>query len=248
MYFVVKIADCFKKEKVMITIRKAYERGHTNISWLHSYHTFSFGDYSDPKNNGFRVLRVINQDRVEPEMGFDTHSHRDMEILSYVLEGELAHKDNMGNGSIIRPGDVQRMSAGTGVMHSESNPSDTKPVHFLQIWIFPEKRGIPPGYEQKSFHDSEKKDKWRLVVSPNGQDGSVTIHQDVRLYSALIAPGQSLTYKNEEGRYAWLQVARGKAFLNGQHIEEGDGVAVSGAEILKIEGEQPGEFLLFDLP
>ncbi len=231
----------------MITLRKGNERGRTEIGWLDSYHTFSFGDYEDPQHRGFRDLRVINEDRVEPEEGFDTHAHRDMEIITYILEGELEHKDSMGTGSIIRPGDVQRMSAGTGVTHSEKNPSDSKPVRLLQIWIFPGQRGLKPSYEQKNFPDSGKQGKWLLLASPDGQDGSVTIHQDVRLYSSLLAPGQTLAYGNQAGRYAWIQVAKGKAFLNGKQIEQGDGVAVTGEESLKLEGETQSEFLLFDL-
>jgi redox-sensitive bicupin YhaK (pirin superfamily) len=232
----------------MITLRKGNERGHTEIGWLDSYHTFSFGDYDDPKNRGFRVLRVINEDRVEPEEGFDTHPHRDMEIITYILEGELEHQDNMGTGSIIRPGDIQRMTAGTGVLHSEKNPSDSKPVRLLQIWIFPDQKGLKPSYEQKNFSNEEKNGKWRLVDSPDGKEGSVTIHQDARLYRSLLPAGQTVNYENPEGRYVWIQVAKGKAFLNGKQIEQGDGVAVTGRETLKLEGETQSEFLLFDLP
>lgn len=231
----------------MINIRKAGERGHTHIGWLDSYHTFSFGDYYDKENHGFRSLRVINQDRVEPSQGFDTHGHRDMEIISYVLEGELEHKDSMGTGSIIRPGDVQRMSAGSGVLHSEYNPSNAKPVRFLQIWIIPDKRGLKPGYDQKHFTDDQKRGRLLQVASPDGQDGSLSIHQDARIYSALLDPGQLVTFENKEGRGAWVQMARGKALLNGQKLEMGDGAAVTGEESLKIEGKEAAEILLFDL-
>jgi redox-sensitive bicupin YhaK (pirin superfamily) len=231
----------------MIKIRKANERGHTAIGWLDSYHTFSFGDYGDPENDGFRSLRVINQDRVEPGQGFGTHGHRDMEIISYVLEGELEHKDSMGTGSIIRPGDVQRMSAGTGVRHSESNPSKTNPVRFLQIWLFPDKDGLKPSYEQKNFPDSQKRGRLLQVASPDGKDGSISIHQDAHLYSTLLEPGESVTYENKKERHAWMQMARGKALLNGKPLEMGDGAAVSGKESLKIEGKESAEILLFDL-
>ncbi len=231
----------------MINIRRSDERGHTHIGWLDSYHTFSFGDYLDPDHHGFKSLRVINQDKVEPGQGFGTHGHRDMEIVSYVLEGELEHKDSLGTGSVIRPGDVQRMSAGTGVMHSERNPSMINPVRFLQIWIFPKKTGLKPSYEQKRFGDEQKRGKLLLVASPDGQNGSVTIHQDAFIYCSILESGMSLTYSNDADRSAWVQITRGKILLNGKELEAGDGVAVTGRETLVLEGKENSEFLLFDL-
>lgn len=229
----------------MITIRMAGERGHFDHGWLNTYHTFSFADYHDPKFMGFRTLRVINEDRVKPGGGFGTHGHRDMEIISYVLEGELAHRDNMGNGSVIRPGEVQRMSAGTGVMHSEMNPSEEDGVHFLQIWILPERRGITPGYEQKNFPESERKGSLRLVASPDGSDGSVTIHQNVRLYTALL-DGESVTHETAAGRHGWLQVTRGEVEVNGEKLVAGDGAAISDERKVTVRGKG-AEILLFDL-
>jgi redox-sensitive bicupin YhaK (pirin superfamily) len=230
----------------MITIRKRDDRGHFDHGWLNTYHTFSFADYHDPAFMGFRSLRVINEDRVTPAVGFGTHGHRDMEIVSYVLEGELEHHDNMGNGSIIKPGDVQRMSAGTGVMHSEKNPSPDTPVHFYQIWILPEHRGITPSYEQKTFTQVERQGRLRLVASPDGRDGSVTIHQDVALYSAIVGSSEpAVTYELQPDRYGWLQVARGEVELNGQKLAAGDGAAITAEPRLTISGD--GEVLLFDL-
>lgn len=231
----------------MITIRKAEERGHFDFGWLNTYHTFSFGDYYDPRNMGFRSLRVINEDFVHPGRGFPTHGHRDMEIITYVLEGGLAHKDSMGNGSIIRPGDVQRMSAGTGVRHSEANPSRDESVHLLQIWILPNEEGIEPGYEEKKFDDEEKRGRLRLVASPDGQDGSVSIHQDARLYVTLLDAEQQVAYEADAARHAWLQVARGAIEVNGQPLKQGDGAAVSQERELRIVGQEPSEVLLFDL-
>jgi len=231
----------------MITIRKAEERGHFDFGWLNTYHTFSFGEYYDPRNMGFRSLRVINEDFVHPGRGFPTHGHRDMEIITYVLEGGLAHKDSMGNGSIIRPGDVQRMSAGTGVRHSEANPSKDESVHLLQIWILPNETGIEPGYEEKKFDDAEKRGRLRLVASPDGQDGSVRIHQDASLYVTLLEAEQQVTYEPAPDRHAWLQVARGAIEVNGQPLKQGDGAAVSKEQELKIVGKEPSEVLLFDL-
>ena len=232
----------------MITIRSAAERGHARHGWLESRHTFSFGDYHDPRHMGFRALRVINEDRVEPGKGFATHSHRDMEIVSYVLDGALEHRDSMGNGSVIRPGDVQRMSAGTGVTHSERNPSKTNPVHLLQIWILPERQGLPPGYEQKAFPESEKRGRLRLVASRDGRDGSVTIHQDVDLYAAILARGETVRHALRPGRHAWVQVAAGEVTLNGEWLEAGDGAAVSDEQTIEISSEERGaEVLLFDL-
>jgi redox-sensitive bicupin YhaK (pirin superfamily) len=209
--------------------------------------TPSFADYVDPSQMGFRALRVINEDRVAPGEGFPTHAHRDMEILSYVLEGGLQHKDSLGTGSVIRPGDVQRMSAGTGVAHSEFNASRTEPVHFLQIWILPERRGIAPGYEQKLFPEDGRKGQLRLIASPTGEAGSVSIHQDVRLYSALLGPGESVTHALAPGRHAWVQVARGALKLGEQRLSAGDGAAISDERAVTLTADVPSEVLLFDL-
>ncbi|HEX8173375.1 MAG TPA: pirin family protein [Thermoanaerobaculia bacterium] len=228
----------------MITIRRAAERGHANHGWLDTFHTFSFADYHDPEHMGFRALRVINEDRVQPGHGFGTHAHRDMEIVSYVLEGALAHRDSMGTGSIIRPGEVQRMSAGSGVMHSEMNPSDEELVHFLQIWILPERRGITPSYEQKPISDEERRGRLRLIASPEGGDGAVTLHQDVRIYSTLL--DGELAHELADGRYGWLQVTRGEVDLNGETLRAGDGAAISQEKTLALRG-RGAELLLFDL-
>lgn len=231
----------------MIAIRKAADRGSADHGWLDTRHTFSFADYYDPAQMGFRSLRVINEDRVRPESGFGKHSHRDMEILSYVLEGELGHQDNLGNGSVIRPGDVQRMTAGTGVTHSEWNHSKNEPVHFLQIWIVPEQRGLPPGYEQKSFGDRAR-DRLLLVASRGGRDGSVAIHQDAELYVARLGPGKAVEHTLRPGRHAWVQVARGEIALDGTRLQAGDGAAVSAEPRLSLSaGSGPAEVLLFDL-
>ena len=230
-----------------LTLRKSDERGHANLGWLDSRHSFSFGHYHDPKHMGFGPLRVINDDRVAPGGGFATHPHSDMEIISYVLEGGLAHKDSLGTGSVIRPGDVQRMSAGTGIRHSEFNASKTEPVHFLQIWIIPERNGLAPGYEQKTFADAEKRGKLRLVGSRDGRDGSVTIHRDVDLYASLLSAGETVTHQLPAGRGAWVQVARGSLILNGERLAEGDGVAVSTPGALRLEGVDDAEALLFDM-
>jgi len=200
----------------MKSVRKASDRGHARHGWLESFHTFSFADYYDPAHMGFRALRVINEDRVQPAQGFGRHSHRDMEIVTYVIEGALAHGDSLGTGSVIRPGDVQRMSAGTGITHSEYNDSKSELVHFLQIWILPERAGIEPSYEQKSFPESERAGRLRLVGSRDGRDGSVRIHQDVALYAGLLAPGQSAAHELAPGRHAWLQVVRGSLSLDGK--------------------------------
>lgn len=230
----------------MLTIRKGTDRGATRIDWLDSRHTFSFGDYSDPAHQ-FRALRVINDDRVAPGGGFGTHPHRDMEILTYVLSGRLEHRDSMGNGEVIHPGEWQAMHAGTGIRHSEFNPSDTEEVHLLQIWVFPDRRGYAPGYQQKKFPDSEKAGKWRLVASPDGADGSLVIHQDARLYLAKLDPGQTVTHQLEPGRGAYLHVATGSAVVNGRTLTAGDGVAVEEEPPIEVTGEQSGEVLLFDL-
>jgi hypothetical protein len=234
----------------MITVRKASERGQSRTDWLNSQHTFSFADYVDTKHMGFGKLRVINDDVVGPARGFGRHPHRDMEILSYVLDGSLRHDDSMGNGSVIRPGDVQRMTAGTGVLHSEANPSADERVHFLQIWIEPEQRGLVPGYEQKRFEESERRGALRLVASRDGREGSVTVHQDLSLYSGLLGPGQRAELGLGQGRRAWVQVARGGVTVNGVALDEGDGVAIEQESQITVEGRkgsQEGEVLVFDL-
>lgn len=231
----------------MLTIRKADERGHASWGWLDTHHTFSFADYYDRDHMGFRALRVINDDRVAAGAGFPTHPHRDMEIITYVLEGAVAHRDSMGTGSVIRAGEVQRMSAGTGVTHSEYNDSKTQPLHLLQIWLMPERRGITPSYEQKAFTDEERSGRLRLVASPDGADGSVTVHQDVRLYSALLTPGQTVAHTLAPGRHAWIQVAEGAITVNGELLDTGDGAAISDETAIAIEGEQDANILLFDL-
>jgi redox-sensitive bicupin YhaK (pirin superfamily) len=230
----------------MITIRRARERGHFDHGWLNTFHTFSFADYHDPDHMGFRSLRVINEDRVAPGQGFGAHRHRDMEIVSYVLEGALAHRDSMGNSGVIRPADVQRMSAGTGVQHSEFNGSESEPVHFLQIWILPRERGVAPGYEQKTFPTESKRGRLRLVGSPDGRNGSVTIGQDVEIYSAVLDSGEAVRASLAPGRHAWLQVARGDVEVNGNAVSAGDGAAVSGEHDLAMNG-RGAELLLFDL-
>ncbi len=232
----------------MIKSRKAGERGHFDHGWLDTYHTFSFADYHDPEHMGFRTLRVLNDDRVAPGHGFPTHGHQDMEILTYVLEGALEHKDSLGTGSVIRPGDVQRMSAGTGVMHSEFNPSNAEPLHLLQIWIMPAKRGIAPSYEEKTFTDQEKQNRLRLVASSDGRDGSVTLNTDASVHVGLIDSGREVAHELRPGRHAWVQVARGTVTLNGQELAEGDGAAVQAEPALRIAAKQPAEVLVFDLP
>jgi redox-sensitive bicupin YhaK (pirin superfamily) len=233
--------------KGVLKVRKAADRGHTDHGWLNSYHTFSFADYYDPAQMGFRSLRVINDDRVAPGQGFGSHSHRDMEILSYVLEGALAHKDSMGTDGVLRPGDVQRMSAGTGVVHSEFNGSKTEPVHFLQIWLTPDAKGIAPGYDQKTYPDAEKRGRLRLVASPEGADGSLGINTDARVYAGVFDAGQKSDLALDEGRHAWVQVAEGAVRVNGQELTAGDGVAVSDERHLTIEGIAESEVLVFDL-
>ena len=231
----------------MIKIRRSNERGHIEHGWLDTFHTFSFGDYYDTDYEGFRSLRVINEDYVEAANGFGKHPHRDMEIITYVVEGELEHNDSMGNGSIIRPGDVQRMSAGRGIIHSEKNPSKEQRVHLLQIWILPEKIGIEPGYEQKHFADHEKKNRLRMVASRDGKDGSVTIHQDARLYSGILESNVELEHRLAVGRHAWIQVIKGEVLLNGNSLNSGDGAAVSEETALKLKAKSPAELLVFDL-
>jgi len=231
----------------MITIRKSEDRGHLNYGWLDTYHTFSFDQYYDAAHMHFRTLRVINEDRVAAGKGFPTHSHRDMEIITYILSGSLEHRDSMGNGSVIRPGDVQRMTAGTGVAHSEFNPSDSESVHLLQIWIMPNARNLAPGYEQKFFSEEERRDKLRLIASPDETDGSVKINQDARVYAALVEPGAKLTHALKDDRYAWLQVARGSINVNGVELNQGDGAGINREDNLAISARDRAEFLLFDL-
>jgi redox-sensitive bicupin YhaK (pirin superfamily) len=231
----------------MIKIRRAEERGHAEHGWLESYHTFSFADYHDSRFMGFRALRVINEDRVRPGKGFGTHSHRDMEIITYVIEGALQHEDSLGNGSIIRPGDVQRMSAGTGVAHSEFNASRDELVHFLQIWILPRQNGLPASYEQRTFPEAERTDRLRLVGSSDGRNGSVVIHQDVDLYAAILSAGAEVEHSLRPNRHAWLQIVDGLVSLDGEELVVGDGAAISEAPALRIKAEERSEILLFDL-
>ena len=235
----------------MITLRRAEERGHANHGWLNSHHTFSFANYHDPAHMGFRALRVINDDRVEAGRGFGAHGHRDMEILSYVLEGRVAHKDSMGEQETLGPNMVQSMSAGTGVIHSEFNPSKTEPVHFLQIWIVPDKQDVPPSYTQFGYDPEEKNGKFRLIAGPdkNTNPPAAFIHSDTRVYAAVVTPGESLEYKIADGRHTWVHCATGNITLNGQAFKEGDGAAISDERLLKITGTEPvgGEVLVFDL-
>jgi hypothetical protein len=231
----------------MIDIRRSAERGGGDFGWLKTQHSFSFDTYHDPRFMGFRSLRVINEDWVQAGHGFPLHPHRDMEIITYVLDGAIEHQDSMGNGSIIRPGDGQRMSAGTGVRHSEANASKTEAAHLLQIWILPDRRGHEPGYEQKAFPEAEKRGRLRLIASPDGVDGSVTIHQDAKLYASLLNPGQAVKHELGKGRHAWLQVARGAVELNGQSLNQGDGAAISDEPQLTVKATKDAEVLLFDL-
>jgi len=232
----------------MITLRPAQERGSAYFGWLDSRHTFSFGEYYDPNHMGFADLRVINEDKVAPGQGFSTHGHRDMEIISYVLEGALEHKDSIGTGSVIRPGDVQRMSAGTGILHSEYNASKTDPVHFLQIWILPEQKGIQPGYEQKTFTDAEKRSQLRLVGSRDGRDGSITIHQNVDLYATTLSEGDEVSHAFTAERVGWVQVVRGDVKLNDHLLTAGDGAAISNESLITLQGAAGNsEVLLFDM-
>jgi hypothetical protein len=232
----------------MLTLRKAADRGHANHGWLDTWHAFSFADYHDPRHMGFGPLRVLNDDTVAPGAGFGTHGHRDMEIITYVLDGALAHQDSMGNGSVIRPGDVQRMSAGTGVRHSEFNSSDREPVHFLQIWIEPDVRGIPPGYEEKAFPAGERSGRLRLVASPDGAEGSVRIHQDARVYAVLLDGPQSVKHELASGRRAYVHVARGSVAVNGVALGAGDGARIAGEGSVGLASARDAEVLLFDLP
>ena len=231
----------------MIAVRKAQDRGHANHGWLDSFHTFSFADYYDPREMGFGSLRVINEDRVQGGKGFGTHGHRDMEIISYVLDGALEHKDSIGTGSVIEPGDVQRMSAGTGVMHSEYNHSPRELVHFLQIWIEPKQRGVCPSYEQKRFSTEDKKGRLRLVASPDGADGSVRIHQDAWVYASVLDGADAASYSVPAGHKAYVHVARGSVELNGERLSAGDGAKISGEVELHFGNAQQAELLLFDM-
>ena len=232
----------------MIELRPGAERGHAEHGWLNSFHSFSFADYYDPRHMGFGPLRVINEDRVQPGMGFGTHGHRDMEIISYVLDGELEHKDNMGNGSIIVPGDVQRMSAGRGVMHSEYNPSPERPVHFLQIWIQPNRQGVKPSYEQKRIDGDLKRGRLALIASPDGHDGSVMIHQDAYVYATRLDGNESVTHRVEPGRRAYVHVARGKVRVNGKPLAAGDAAKISEESVVTLDAGDHAEVLVFDLP
>jgi len=231
----------------MITIRRSDERGGGDYGWLNTKHTFSFSDYWDEKWMGFRSLRVINEDWIAPASGFPTHPHHDMEIITYVLSGKLEHKDSLGTGSVILPGDGQRMTAGRGIRHSEFNPSKTDKVHLLQIWILSDKQGHEPGYEQKSFAEAEKRGRLRLIASNNGADGSVKINQDAKLFVTLLSPGEQVKHSLGEKRHAWLQVAKGEVELNGQKLAQGDGAAVSDEKELSIRATKDAEVLLFDL-
>ncbi len=230
----------------MITIRPSEQRGHANHGWLDTHHTFSFADYYDPRQMGFRALRVINEDRVAPGTGFGTHGHRDMEIITYPLSGAIEHRDSTGGTGVLRAGEVQRMTAGTGVLHSEMNGANEE-LHFLQIWIVPAQRGLTPAYEQKPFAPAERQGRWRVIASPDARDGSLTVHQDMSLYATLLGAGEAAEYAVSPGRHAWVQVARGKATLNGVPLEAGDGAAVSSETRLVLEATEPVEALLFDL-
>ena len=231
----------------MITLRQSKERGHFDHGWLNTFHTFSFDQYYDPRYMGFRTLRVINEDFVAAGRGFPMHAHRDMEIITYILEGALQHEDSMGNGSIIRPGDVQRMTAGTGVRHSEKNALSEDRVHLLQIWILPDTVGLEPGYEQKAFTEDERRGQLRLIASNDGRDGSVTVRQDVSLFASILDAGESVKYDMDQTRYGWIQVARGAVNVNGQRAGQGDGAIAIGESSLGVVAEEPAEFLLFDL-
>jgi redox-sensitive bicupin YhaK (pirin superfamily) len=231
----------------MLLIRRSDDRGRAKLSWLDSRHTFSFADYHDPRYMGYGPLRVINEDRVQPGQGFGTHGHSDMEIISYVLEGELAHRDSMGNGSVIRRGDVQRMSAGTGVQHSEFNHSQAKPVHFFQIWLLPDRRGLAPGYEEKHFDDDTRRGRLKLVASRDGRDGSVVVHQNADLYTALLAAGDEVSLATERTRKGWVQVASGAVTVNGEELAAGDGAAIAYEDNIAIRASSATELLLFDM-
>jgi len=231
----------------MITFRDRMARGISRTGWLESRHTFSFGEYRDPQHMGFRSLRVINEDRVVPGAGFATHGHKDMEIISIVLEGTLEHKDSLGNGTRIRPGEVQRMSAGTGIRHSEFNPATAEPVHFLQIWIVPDRMGLPPSYEQREFPLEQRRGQLRLVVAPDGAQGALTVHQDALLFAGALRAGETVRHATKPGRGLWLQMARGGVALNGTEMREGDGAAAEDETSIVLEADTDAEVLLFDL-
>ena len=231
----------------MMSIRRSEDRGVARLAWLDSRHSFSFGHYFDPDHMGFRDLRVINDDTVAPGAGFDTHPHRDMEIVTYPLSGGVAHRDTLGNETVVRAGEIQRMSAGTGILHSEFNASQTDPVNFLQIWILPEREGLSPGYEQVAVPDDEKRDSLRLVAARDGRDGALTVHQDVEIYASVLTPGTTLSHRLRDGRHAWLHLARGSATVNGAEIAAGDGVAFSDVDVIEITAGEEAELLLFDL-
>jgi redox-sensitive bicupin YhaK (pirin superfamily) len=231
----------------MIEIRKAHERGHADHGWLDTYHTFSFSSYQDPRHNRFRALRVMNEDRIAPGQGFGTHPHHDMEIVTYVLSGALEHRDSMGNGEVLRAGEFQRMTAGTGITHSEFNPSADEPTHLYQVWLFPERKGIEPSYEQKRFPVDGRRDQWQLVASRDRADGSLLIHQDARILLADLSGGGSLTRELAPGRHAWLQVLRGTLTFNGQALQVSDGAAISDERLLELHSSTGAEVMLFDL-
>ncbi|MEZ6128570.1 MAG: pirin family protein [Planctomycetaceae bacterium] len=231
----------------MIQIRKANDRGHADHGWLNTYHTFSFAGYQDPEHTRFRSLRVMNEDVVAPGQRFGTHPHNDMEIVTYVLDGALEHKDSMGNGAVLRPGEFQRMSAGTGITHSEFNPSSDESVHLYQIWLYPERKGIEPGYEQKTFPEEERHNRLRLVASRHADEGSLQIHQDARIFLASLDKGRNVIHKIASGRHAWLQVLRGILTLNGEPLDAGDGAAISDEEVLEVVATESAELMLFDL-
>ena len=231
----------------MINIRRSQDRGHADHGWLNTYHTFSFADYHDPAHRGFRALRVINEDWVQPGQGFGMHDHRDMEIVTYILEGELEHRDSMGNGEVLRAGELQHMTAGSGIMHSEFNPSKTNPVHLYQIWLFPDKKGLPPSYEQRAVDLTKSNNRWLTVASPDGRESSLTIHQDATLQLATLAPNAAVQHEPRPGREAWLQVLRGEVSVNGQALSAGDGAAISEEKHIDIAGTSPAQILLFDL-
>ena len=231
----------------MLKIRKAHERGHANHGWLDTYHTFSFGEYYNSDYMQFRALRVMNEDRVQPGKGFGTHGHRDMEIVTYVLEGALAHEDSMGNGEVLRRGEFQRMSAGTGILHSEFNPSDEEPTHFYQIWLLPDRKGIEPSYEQRHFAKEGRRNQWQLVAAPDGEDSSLLIHQDVRVFLADVEPTSTVNYKIADSRHAWLQVLRGAVVANGASLQTSDGIAIGDETILSLSAISSAEVMLLDL-
>jgi quercetin 2,3-dioxygenase len=240
-------ANADARHIVMITIRKSEDRGHFDLGWLDTHHSFSFDQYFDPAHMHWRSLRVINEDRVAPAKGFPAHSHRDMEIITYILSGALEHRDSMGTGSVIRPGNVQRMSAGTGVSHSEFNPSQSETCHLLQIWILPAARNLAPSYEQKSFSDDERTGKLRLIASPDGGEDSVRLHQDARVYASILEPGSSVSHAFEANRYGWLQIARGTIAIGDLELKQGDGAAISNERAVEITAHDQAELLLFDL-